>query len=372
MRILALITEAFGGYGGIALYNRDLLTALCDHHSCSKVVAVPRLMPNPLGPLPSKLDYITDGLNDKTRFIITALKTIGRYPKFDLIICGHINLLPLAYFIHRWLNRPLLLFIYGVDAWQPTQSRISNYLVSKIESYVSISEVTQKKFLNWAKLDQTKGFILPNAIHTENFGPGAKNRNLLDRYHLHGKTILMTMGRIASEEQYKGFDEVLDLLPELIGDIPDVIYVIAGDGSDKERLEQKAKSLGIEKQVIFTGFIPESEKADHYRLADAYVMPSTGEGFGFVFLEAMACGIPVVGSKVDGGREALRNGELGILVNPDSQEEIKTGILDALKRPKGVIPKGFDYFSFPNFEKRLYRIIDAVMHEQGKGNFGNA
>jgi phosphatidylinositol alpha-1,6-mannosyltransferase len=78
----------------------------------------------------------------------------------------------------------------------------------------------------------------------------------------------------------------------------------------------------------------------------------------------MACGIPVVGSKVDGGREALRDGMLGILVDSNSKEEIKQGIMEVLKRPRGVIPEGLDYFSFANFETRLHRLVDEVV---GKG-----
>jgi hypothetical protein len=82
------------------------------------------------------------------------------------------------------------------------------------------------------------------------------------------------------------------------------------------RLEEKANSLGLSDKVVFTGRISESEKVAHYNLADAYVMPSTGEGFGIVLIEAAACGVPVVGSRVDGSREALLDGRLGHLVDP--------------------------------------------------------
>jgi phosphatidyl-myo-inositol dimannoside synthase len=95
-------------------------------------------------------------------------------------------------------------------------------------------------------------------------------------------------------------------MPALIKEIPTIAYLIAGDGTDRHRLEEKAKSLGVHGRVVFAGYIPESEKADHYRLADAYVMPGRGEGFGIVYLEALACGVPVVASQVDGGREAVR------------------------------------------------------------------
>ncbi len=78
---------------------------------------------------------------------------------------------------------------------------------------------------------------------------------------------------------------------------------------------------------MWAGYIPESEKADHYRLADAYAMPGRGEGFGIVYLEALAWGVPVVASQVDSGREAVRDGALGILVDPNDAKDIKRGIL---------------------------------------------
>jgi glycosyltransferase involved in cell wall biosynthesis len=102
--------------------------------------------------------------------------------------------------------------------------------------------------------------------------------------------------------------------------------------------------------------VAESEKCDLYNIADAYVMPSRGEGFGIVFLEAMACGVPVVGSNIDGSVEALRDGILGIVVDPDNATELRRAILLALNRPK-QIPEGLEYFSYPNFEARVHRMI---------------
>jgi len=360
-RVLSLVTDAFGGHGGIALYNRDVLTALCRHPECKEVVAVPRLMPNPSEPLPDRLTFVAVGAGGKMRYITTVLRILRRDRNFDLLLCGHINLLPLAYMAGLWLRIPILLEVYGIDAWSPTRSRIANRLVNRVGWFISISDITKRRFLGWADLPYEKGFLLPNAVHLEQYGPGEKDGALLDRYGLRDKTVVMTLGRMVGSERYKGFDILMELLPGLSESIPDIAYLIAGDGADRPRLEKKAVTLGVAQRVIFTGLIPEAEKAAHYRLADVYAMPSRGEGFGFVFLEAMACGIPVVGSRKDGGREALRNGELGVLVDPDSKEEITAGILEALKRPRGVIPEGLDYFSYPRFEQRLHGIVGQLI-----------
>jgi glycosyltransferase involved in cell wall biosynthesis len=108
--------------------------------------------------------------------------------------------------------------------------------------------------------------------------------------------------------------------------------------------------------VVFAGYVPEEEKADHYRLADAFVMPGRTEGFGIVYLEAMACGIPVVASSEDASQEAVCGGELGQVVEPDNLDSVKTGILSALREPSGV-PDGLDYFSVDRFTERWHRAI---------------
>jgi len=358
VRILAFLTDAFGGHGGIAQFNRDFLTALCVHPACEEIVAIPRLIPLPCEPLPDKLNYVKGAINNKRRYIATVVRTVWKNPRFDVIFCGHINLLPLAYAVSRWVQAPLLLQIHGVDAWMPTRSVLTNYLSGKVDAFMSVSGVTKRRFLDWAAVPEARGIVLPNTVHFEQYGSGPKNQRLLQRYALQGKTVLMTMGRLASNERYKGFDEILELLPELIEGITSIAYLIVGDGTDRKRLEAKAESLGVADRVMFAGHIPEAEKADHYRLADVYVMPSSGEGFAIVLLEAMACGIPVVASKVDGSREALRDGELGILVDPANRDEIKAGILKALKEGKRGVPEGLSYFSYENFSRRVHEIIN--------------
>ncbi len=356
-RLLVMTSDAFGGYGGISVYNRDLLVALCSLPDCSEVVAIPRSIPAPLDEaLPEKLTYVTAGLHGKYKYIMAVLKVLRKNSDFDFIVCGHINLLPIAYLVGAWIKRPVLLFVYGIDVWQPTKSKLTNKLVKNITHFVSISDVTKERFLGWAKFDSKKCSIIPNAIHMENYGLGKKNSALLSRYELSGSTVLMTLGQLSKNDRDKGFDKILDLLPELVQEIPGVKYLVVGKGDDIERLENKAISLGVGNHVVFTGFVPESEKPDYYRLADAYVMPSYGEGFGFVFLEALACGIPVVASKIDGGREAVRHGKLGTLVDPHDAEDIKKGILKALKQPR-IIPQDLEYFSYSNFEQRIHRLV---------------
>ena len=127
------------------------------------------------------------------------------------------------------------------------------------------------------------------------------------------------------------------------------------------RLEAKVAQLGLVGRVVFAGYVAESEKTDCYALADAYVMPSHGEGFGIVLLEAMACGVPTVASKFDGGREALVDGHLGTLVDPRKKDEICAATVAALRRPKKR-PAGLEHFSYENFERRARDLMGEVIY----------
>jgi asparagine synthase (glutamine-hydrolysing) len=359
-RILVLLTDGFGGHGGIAQYTRDLLEALCSHPDVREVVALPRIMPHRPGPLPNRLTWITSGLGGKLRYLATVVHTVTANPQFDLVLCGHLNLLPLAGALAPWVRAPRACFIYGIDAWQPTPSPLANILARGFGPVISISQVTLARFQSWSGMRGKPAALLPNAIHLADYVTGPKPGYLLDRYQLRGKTILLTLGRMDRQERYKGFDEVLEILPALHRRRPGLVYVLAGDGTDQARLAEKARQLGVAGAVIFTGRVPEHEKGDHFRLADTYVMPSRGEGFGFVVLEALACGIPIVASSADGTREAARNGLLGRLVNPDDLDSILSGVEATLEEGPGPVPEGLSYFDFPAFKDRTHRLMERL------------
>ncbi len=350
MRILHVGTDSFGGYGGIALYNRELIAALASHPSVEEVVVVPRIIVDALEPLPEKVTFVTGAARGMLAYL-NALRTAkGR---FDLVVCAHVNLLPIV----RLITKHPLLMLYGIEAWKPLRDPLSNRLLRDVRGIVSISDITRERFSGWSHYNGPS-IILPNSIRAEWYGLRPKNLGLIKRYGLEGKRVLMTLGRVVAAERYKGFDEVLDILPELDDDIS---YVIAGGGNDVPRLKSKAARLGVSDRVVFTGIFAEAEKADLYNLTDVYVMPSRGEGFGFVFLEALACGAPVIASCLDGGREAVRHGQLGQLVDPTSPAEIRVAILDALAAAgERRIPEGLDFFSYANFERRTHAIIDAL------------
>ena len=354
--------DTFCGRGGIALYTHDVLTAVCAMPQCEGVVVVPRLSTGNHTDLPPKLSYRMAAVSGKLAFVKEALRAAREQP-FDVLLCGHINFVPIAWLLRRWTAGPLVLLIYGIDAWTPSRSALSNFLTRRVKHVVSISEITRRRFLEWSGAAPEGVAVVPNAIHPGRYGPGPKSDLLLDRYGLRDRRVLMTIGRMEAHEGYKGFDEILEVLPGLAKEVPDISYLVIGEGSDRARLEQKAAALGLSDRVVFAGFVPEAEKADHLRLADVFAMPSRGEGFGFVFLEAMACGVPVIASRTDGGREALRDGLLGRMVDPASPKEIGDAILSALGDSRGAVPEGLSYFAYPEFERRVQEYLGRICGE---------
>jgi phosphatidyl-myo-inositol dimannoside synthase len=358
LRVLLLTTDAYGGHGGIALYNRDIVQALVEKPEIEEVVVVPRTLAMPPENVPPKVRFRSKAAaGGKVRYSLHALRAAMNH--YDIVICGHIHLLPLAVLLNLFIRAPLVLMVYGIDVWQQPYQRARSWL-NRVSAIWSISGITQDRMDVWAKQPEDKYSILPNAIHLEHYGLAAKRTDLVNRYGLKGSKVIMTLARLSAAERYKGIDEVIELLPSLLTAEPTLKYMVVGDGDDRHRLELKVKSLGLAETVTFTGRVDESDKPDFLRLADTFVMPSKGEGFGFVFLEALACGVPAVGSLTDGSREALRDGMLGELVDPEDPQSIESGILSALLKRK-EIPAGIEYFAWPEFSARVSQSIRTLV-----------
>ena len=356
LRLLVLLTDAFGGQGGIAKFNRDFLNALCTYPGVEEVTALPRAIAGDPGVLPDRLIYETQATRGKGTYIYHLGRLMAQRNNFDGVICAHIHLLPLATLAARRYGAPLTLIVHGIEAWRPPRISGLRQSLQLVNTFVSVSLLTKQRFLEWAPLREEQGHIIPDCVDLRKFSPGPKPAPLIERYGLPGRRIIMTLGRLSAAERYKGIDEVLEVMPSLVREMPDLVYLILGDGNDRSRLESKARALGMDGHVVFAGYIPEEEKAAHYRLADAFVMPGRGEGFGIVYLEAMACGIPVVASKADASREAVLGGQLGVLADPANPQEIRAAIKEALSRPR-ILQKDLEYFSFDRFVDRWHALL---------------
>ena len=364
MKLLAFVTDAFGGRGGIAKFNRDLLTALCALPDCEAVIALPRVVREDIGQLPPRLDFRAASAGSKMRFgrhSAAALLERG----LDGVVCGHLNLLPVAMLAARLHRVPLVLIVHGVEAWQPPTRWIARRLVRQVDAVVAVSEFTKARFIAWSGLAPHQVSVIPNCVDLDGYFPGAKRIDLLTRHGLKGRTVMLTVGRLSATERYKGIDEVMNVMPRLIERIPSLAYLVIGEGDDLPRLRARATLLGLGDRVVFGGHVAEREKPDYYRLADVFVMAGRGEGFGIVYLEALACGVPVVASSADASREAVRDGLLGQVVNPDDPGDLIEGILQALDGPPAGLRENLAYFSVERFQKRWQRAAEAFFFLHG-------
>jgi phosphatidylinositol alpha-1,6-mannosyltransferase len=365
MRILVLLHDSFGGRGGIAKFNRDLLGALCSHPQVAEVVCLPRVIVEDIGKLPAKLDFRVAASKGKAAFLLQELKLLIEPGWYDLVICGHLRLIPLMRLLNLKPKAPMGLILHGVDAWEPYGGPSVLAGVRKLDWFLAVSDYTKRRFLDWTGIAPERGLVVPNAVDLSRFTPGPKSPELLKRYKLEGKRVLMGMARLDERERYKGFDEMIEAMPALLKTHPDLAYMICGDGTDKQRLIDKAASLGLADKVVFTGYVAEAEKVDHYRLADCFLLAGWGEGFGIVLIEAMACAVPSIASNLDASTEAVADGELGIVVNPKDQADLIRGIEAALARPR-VVPPGLDRFSDQAFERRIHSmILDPLAARRG-------
>lgn len=354
MKILALLTDSYGGHGGIAQYNRDMLDALSAMPEVTTIISLPRVAPNESLARPAKLvEHAIAGslVTYVWRALSVALKT-----RPDVILCGHINLLPLAAVIKRGLGLPLAIELYGVEAWEPVTLRFRDWSLRQVDLAIAISRYTRRKFVEWAAVSPSKVKVVPNAIHLERYPPASASGFLRERYGLQGRKVLLTVGRVVRSERYKGHDRIIRLMPRLLERYPELVYVIAGNGDDLGRLEDLAAERGVREHVRFIGYVPVDEMTSLYSLADAFAMPSTGEGFGFVFLEAAACGVPVLGGSVDGSPDALADGRIGLMVDPADEEALCHGLLMLLEKHREV-PGSLAAYDFPGFGRQVRQLV---------------
>jgi phosphatidyl-myo-inositol dimannoside synthase len=256
-----------------------------------------------------------------------ALLTAFRRPT-DIVFCGHLYMAPLAWLIARLKGAKLVVQMHGIEAW-PHPSRLRRAAVDAADLVLCVSRYTRACVIGWAAIAPERVVVVPDTV-ADGFSPG-DGRELRGALGIEGKRVLLTVGRMASGERYKGHDRVIAALPDLVRRGHDVVYLIIGEGDDRARLEELAQDSGVAERVRFLGIVAPQQLAGTYRMADLFVMPSTGEGFGIAFLEAMASGTPALGLDAAGARDALADGELGTVVA--QEDDLPAAIARLLTMP---------------------------------------
>jgi len=309
MRVLALLPNAFADGGGIAQYNRDWLAAVAADANVSEIrlCCLSASVEIKDSQVHAKIKKIKTH-QSKWRFALSAMSEINAY-RPDVIFCGHQGLLKLLPWLPKKNHWRLWLQLHGIEAWPIAVKKVRRVAASSA-LVTCVSRFTRMKALAWLNMPPEQIKVLPNTVN-ENF---CFSTDIEQPDNYSDKKILLTVGRLSAAEQYKGQDKVIAALPDILRQEPAVLYLIAGSGDDEPRLRHLAETNGVSAQVKFLGQVENDKLPNLYRLADLYVMPSTGEGFGIAYLEAMAFGTPAIGLKVEGRIESLPNGQTGLFL----------------------------------------------------------
>jgi glycosyltransferase involved in cell wall biosynthesis len=292
----------------------------------------------------------------------------------DLVITTHVNFAPAAQWLHLALGVPYMAVAHGVDVWGSAGEPLRRPL-NAATRVLAVSRHTRDRMLSELALEPEKVGVLPNTFDPEMFQPGPKPRYLLKRHGIEADDpVILTVCRLANAERYKGYDQLLEVLPSVLRTVPKARYVIAGRGPDRPRVESIVRRLGLSERVVFAGYVPDYELPDYYNLCDVFAMPSKGEGFGIVFLEALASGKPVLAGNVDGSVDALLGGELGILIDPDDPSQLRDALIQVLERrhpldimwePQRLRARAIQSFGFSRFVKTVAWHLSVLGFEAG-------
>jgi len=188
---------------------------------------------------------------------------------------------------------------------------------------------------------------------------------ILERF---GSKYVLIVGRMEPGQRYKGHDELIEVMPNVEREAPGAKLVVVGKGKDLPRLRKKAARICPEGSVVFVGHVPDSDLAAYYEGCRVFAMPSTGEGFGLVFLEAMRAGKPCIGWSDGPAPEIIENGKTGLLVDPNRKEDLTGALLRLLKddelcrdmgrRAKQRFNK---HFTEAHFETRFWKAISPLI-----------
>jgi len=284
-----------------------------------------------------------------------------------ILFLGHPYLGPLGY-IARVLNPSLRygVMAHGIEVWQRL-SPVRSKALLHASLVLAPSRYTAEQIVRLQQVPQDRVSVVPHGIPNPlphgNDSHSANNLLPANRQGL----VLLSVARMQSAEKYKGIDAVMRSLRLVVQQIPELTYYIVGDGDDRPRLEALARECRLEQSVIFTGRIPDSELWERYQNCDMFVLPSTGEGFGLVFVEAMSFGKPVIASRTGATPEVVIDGVNGFLVEGQNEASLSERILrlatdPALRSRMGQAARRTfeDCYSLQKYRSRFTDFLEAL------------
>ncbi|MEM6253801.1 MAG: glycosyltransferase [Cyanobacteria bacterium P01_D01_bin.156] len=363
-----LFPNIFGFKGGEQVYNNFLLCSLKEVYPNSQITVFLKRDKNfdEDNFTPKNVQFYCFGhLFGFLQILVFSVYFIvlGIIQRPKVVISSHINFSPICYCLYLLTGIPFWIVAHGLEIWQ-LKGPLRRLSLHHAERTLAVSMYTFNRLLKEQNLDSNKVFLLRNTFDAGRFNLAPKPQRLLTKYGLKSnQPIILTVTRLAP---YKGYDKILHALPYIRYVIPNLHYVLVGKGEDKQRIEALIKKLELQNCVTLVGFVSDQELCDYYNLCDVFAMPSCGEGFGIVFLEALACGKPVLAGNQDGSIEPLLNGQLGCLVDPNNIHQIAYSLTQILSgnyankllyKPEKLRKKVLEEFGLTRFKSRLHDLI---------------
>jgi phosphatidyl-myo-inositol dimannoside synthase len=211
----------------------------------------------------------------------------------------------------------LLVFLHGTEAWRRLTS-LERAAFDRAALLIAPSQFTAAQFQSFNPDVAIPIAVCPPGVDVP-ASPSGRRSSLS----------ALIVGRMASEERYKGHDVLLDLWPRVLARVPGALLTIAGEGDDRDRLERRAHDEGLAPHVRFTGRVTDGELRDLYATCRVFVLPSRREGFGIVLLEAMRAGKPCIAA-AGAPSEIVQHGITGLIVDPDKPHEMEDALVSLL------------------------------------------
>jgi phosphatidyl-myo-inositol dimannoside synthase len=269
--------------------------------------------------------------------------------RIDVIHCGNIR--PVGYAV-SWtslrLGIPYIVYVNGGDLLREKQKAARSVLkratARRILGHASGIAATSQwvaelagEVMNMVGIsDVPPTAALALGTDPDVFSPDCDSGRLRSVWHVGDAPVIITVARLVP---HKGQDTVIRAVARLLGEFPDLRYVLVGEGHDEERLRRLSAELGVQERIIFAGAIPDADLPEAYATATIYAGPSrvdndvNVEGFGISFLEASASGLPVVAGDSGGVRSAVRDGETGMVLPPVDVEAWSRTLAELLRDP---------------------------------------
>jgi phosphatidyl-myo-inositol dimannoside synthase len=303
----------------------------------------------------------------KSQFILAAWRAAGRNP--SLVIALHPHLAPIVWAMKaRSRKFRSIVFAHGIEVWQPLGWPRGPAL-RRADLVMGPSEDTVRHLISGQGIHADKTRRMPWGLDPEiEARLGANVQMPLPRGFPERARIILTVGRWDPAERYKGADTLISALPRVLQKSPDTFLVLVGDGQDCPRLEQLAHDLGVSERTRFLRGLTQDELFACYANCDVFALPSRGEGFGLVFLEAMAHGKPVIGGAHGGVLDVIEDGVTGRLVPHGDIELLSRALESLLADPASAAEMGArgrdcvaSKFSFEQFKIRLTHVLEDVL-----------